>query len=55
MSWTVFAALGLSLWSAMSDGVYPSFEAELYPEQVRYTGVSLTHNIAYGLFGGMAP
>jgi MHS family proline/betaine transporter-like MFS transporter len=36
-------------------GAGPAFYAEIFPTQVRYTGLSMAYNIAVTIFGGFAP
>ncbi|MHA6803798.1 MFS transporter [Salinifilum ghardaiensis] len=49
----VHTALGILL--STNDGTLPSFLAELFPTQVRYSGFAFSFNTANALFGGTAP
>lgn len=46
-------ALGFML--TLNDGTLPSFLAELFPTNVRYSGFAVSFNLANALFGGTAP
>ena len=37
------------------QGVAPAAMAEMFPARIRYTGLSVSYNIAMALFGGTAP
>ncbi|OZM77078.1 MFS transporter [Pseudonocardia sp. MH-G8] len=50
----VAVAGGLLIFAAYS-GVIGAFFAELFPTEVRYSGVSLAYNLASVLAGGLAP
>lgn len=39
----------------LNDGTLPSFLAELFPTQVRYSGFAVSFNLSNALFGGTAP
>lgn len=49
------AYLMFAIPSAASFGVYNAIVCELFPTKVRYTGLSLAHNISAGVFGGFSP
>ncbi|GHM58741.1 MAG: proline/betaine transporter [Candidatus Mesenet longicola] len=51
----IFAYLMFAVPSAASFGVYNAVVCELFPTKVRYTGLSLAHNISAGVFGGFSP
>jgi MFS family permease len=36
-------------------GIIPSYLAELFPTQVRYTGIAFSYNIGFALFCGLTP
>lgn len=40
---------------AIINGAYEAAVIELYPTQVRYSGVAFSHNIGFVLFGGLTP
>jgi MFS transporter, MHS family, proline/betaine transporter len=40
---------------AMNDATLPGFLAELFPTNIRYSGVALSFNLATAVFGGTAP
>ncbi len=46
-------ALGAML--SLNDGTLPSFLAELFPTQNRYSGFAVSFNVSNALFGGTAP
>ena len=39
----------------LNDGTLPSFLAEMFPTQVRYSGFAVSFNLSNALFGGTAP
>lgn len=50
--------LSLMLFALMQgvlQGVVPATMAEMFPARIRYTGLSVSYNIAMALFGGTAP
>jgi len=36
-------------------GIIPSYLAELFPTQIRYTGIAFSYNIGFALFCGLSP
>ncbi len=36
-------------------GVIPVFIAELFPTDIRFSGIAISYNLAFALFGGLAP
>ncbi len=52
-AWTIM--LLLSLLNAMFEANIPAEIAEMFPKDIRYTGVALTLNITNGVAGGLAP
>lgn len=49
------ALLIFALMESMLQGVAPAAMAEMFPARVRYTGLSVSYNIAMAVFGGTAP
>ena len=47
--------LVFALLESMLQGVAPAAMAEMFPARIRYTGLSVSYNIAMALFGGTAP
>jgi MFS transporter, MHS family, proline/betaine transporter len=45
----------LSAFLTMNDGTLPTFLAEIFPTQVRYSGFAFSFNTANAVFGGTAP
>ncbi|GBR53615.1 major facilitator superfamily transporter [Neokomagataea thailandica NBRC 106555] len=51
----------LSIWAALSGlscgfvGLVPIAMVRAFPAQVRFSGVSLSYNISYAVFGGLTP
>lgn len=57
---STFSAILLSLllfalMESVLQGVAPAAMAEMFPGRIRYTGLSVSYNIAMALFGGSAP
>ena len=44
-----------ALMESVLQGVAPAAMAEMFPARIRYTGLSVSYNIAMALFGGTAP
>ncbi len=54
--WAILAAmLAFSVLEALFQGVIPALMTEAFPAKVRYTGLSVSYNIALALFGGTTP
>lgn len=47
--------ISLAMLAAIVNGCYGCLIAELFPAKVRYSGMAISYNIGFGLFGGMAP
>lgn len=45
----------LALHMGLFFGVIPSGLSEIFPSHIRFTGLSVSHNISMALFGGSAP
>ena len=49
-------ALSLSaLLNGLAAGVVPGFLSELFPTQIRYSGVAISYNFGFAIFGGLTP
>lgn len=46
-----FNAIGIGLYA----GVMPCFLTELFPINVRFSGVAVSYNLAFAVFGGLSP
>lgn len=46
---------GIASFSALITGIYTCTIIELFPTSVRYTGMALSYNIGFALFGGLTP
>jgi len=54
--WAILAAMLLfSILEGLFQGVIPAIMTEAFPAKVRYTGLSVSYNIALALFGGTTP
>jgi MHS family proline/betaine transporter-like MFS transporter len=54
--WAILAAmLAFSILEGIFQGVIPALMTEAFPAKVRYTGLSVSYNIALALFGGTTP
>lgn len=51
----VFGVLMHGAFYSMANGIWPSFYAEMFPTQVRVTGLALGTQIGFTLSGGIAP
>ena len=45
----------LAVISAMFTGSFSSHLANLFPVNVRFSGVALCYNLAFAIFGGLSP
>ncbi len=53
---TLLLALMINaMFQSLYTGTIPSILAEMFPTQVRYTGLSVSYGFAVVLFGGFAP
>jgi hypothetical protein len=49
-------AFGLSaLLNGFAWGIIPSLLAMLFPTTIRYSGIALSYNIGFAIFGGLTP
>ncbi|MCE0721862.1 MULTISPECIES: MFS transporter [Legionella] len=55
VSYVVIVMIAVSLLSACISGIYTCTIIELFPTTVRYTGMALSYNIGYAIFGGLTP
>ena len=51
----LIAMLIFSFFNAIVQGVMPALMTESFPKKIRYTGLSVSYNIALALFGGTTP
>ena len=51
----LWSMLAFAVLQAMFQAVMPALMTESFPKQVRYTGLSVSYNIAMALFGGTTP
>lgn len=51
--WVAFALSALLL--GFSAGIIPRLLSELFPTKIRYSGIALSYNLGFALFGGMTP
>ena len=42
-------------FAAISSGLLPPMVTGLFPTEVRYSGIALTYNLGFAVFGGIAP
>lgn len=47
--------LSFALIFGLIPGAYSAILCSLFPTQVRYSGIALSYNLAYALFGGLSP
>jgi MFS family permease len=51
-----FLAFGISaLLAGLAWGIIPSFLSGLFPTKIRYSGVALSYNLGFAIFGGLTP
>lgn len=51
--WVSFAASSLLL--GFSAGIIPRLLSELFPTSIRYSGIAVSYNLGFALFGGLTP
>nr|HAT8714217.1 MFS transporter [Legionella jordanis] len=49
------AMMASSLLLGFSAGVIPRVLSELFPTQLRYSGIALSYNLGFAFFGGLTP
>ncbi len=49
------AFIASALLLGFSAGVVPSLLSELFPTKIRYSGIAVSYNIGFALFGGLTP
>jgi len=54
-NYVLLALLFSALLVGFAFGVIPSFLAELFPTRIRYSGVAVSYNLGFALFGGLTP
>lgn len=55
MTWVAVSYLLFSLLFALIPASYTSILSQLFPTPVRYSGIAVSYNLAYALFGGLSP
>lgn len=53
--WLAVALLLSALLAGWAAGVIPGYLAELFPTAIRYSGIALSYNIGFAVFGGLTP
>lgn len=51
----ILTQIGFAALLTMNDGTLPTFLAESFPTEVRYTGFAVSFNLANAILGGTAP
>lgn len=54
-AWYGFALLMSAILTGFAWGVIPSLLAELFPTSIRYSGVAISYNFGFAVFGGLTP
>lgn len=49
------AFIASSLLLGISAGIIPRLLSELFPTQIRYSGIALSYNLGFAVFGGLTP
>lgn len=49
------AFLASAFLTGFSAGVVPSLLSELFPTKIRYSGIAVSYNIGFAIFGGLTP
>lgn len=53
--WVTVSMMIFSLIFGLMPGAYCTILCRLYPTPVRYTGIAMSYNFAYAIFGGLSP
>lgn len=55
VGWVVLSYVIFSLIFGLIPAAYSVMLSDLFPTSVRYTGIALSYNLAFALFGGLSP
>lgn len=55
IGWVVFSYMIFSIFFGFIPPAYSSMISALFPTNIRYSGVALSYNLAYAIFGGLSP
>jgi MFS family permease len=55
MNFYLFGLLIAALLTGLLWGVIPSLLSELFPTKIRYTGIAVSYNVGFAVFGGLTP
>lgn len=55
LSWVVASLMTFSLIFGLMPSAYCAILCRLFPTAVRYTGIAMSYNLAYAIFGGLSP
>lgn len=55
LGWVIVVTTSLGIFSSCLAGVFPCAIAELFPTQVRYSGIAISYNLGFGVVGGLTP
>lgn len=55
ITWVIISYLVFSMITAYIPSSYSAILSSLFPTQVRYSGVALSYNVAFAMFGGLSP
>jgi hypothetical protein len=53
--WYVLAFLATSVLMGFSAGVIPVVISELFPTKIRFSGIAVSYNLGFAIFGGLTP
>ncbi len=55
IGWVVFSYMIFSIFFGFIPSAYASMISQMFPTNVRYSGVALSYNLAYAIVGGLSP
>lgn len=55
MTYVIMAYFIFSILFGFIPGSYTAILSHLFPTKIRYSGIALSYNLAYALFGGLSP
>lgn len=55
INWVIFSYIIFSVFFGFIPAAYSSMLSQLFPTNIRYSGVALSYNLAYAVVGGLSP
>lgn len=55
IGWVVFSYMIFSIFFGFIPSAYASMISQMFPTNIRYSGIALSYNLAYAIVGGLSP